>query len=303
MITKKIYILYQPGSHGSYLRWLVDYCNDIGHRHKTIIDNPTAKDGSAHYIDNFDRHIGATEIIKTTDKFPNFDHGYIIYRCLPILHNDNIRTDEVISSLVEKVRDCDKIIYINVDTQYLKELTFINIELKADYKPSLQLDLQPLLYKWGLDTSNFFEAERWVQREILSLWFRGMINSLTSKPKIYENVLYIDMQDILFTSNFDLAKKLIEFCDLPFRPEIKDHILNVQDEFLKKQQAIKYHQNMRDTLINCLENKDAPIHEMSLFTEAILQEQLLVNGYSLKCYGLNQLPKTTGELLKLLEKC
>jgi hypothetical protein len=298
---KKIYILYHPGTYGSYLRWLIDFSNGIGYRHKHIPDILNAKDGSAHYIDPLDKHINGEAVFKTLDEDVVNNHGYTIYRVLPIIYNESLTTDDVIIKLLAGKKDCDKIIYIDVDTDYLKELMFINVELKTTYKETL--NFADKIKNWNIQHNDFFKADKWIQREILSLWFRGMINSLTQKPNFYDNVLYINMQDILFGSSLELAKKLLAFCDLPFRNDIATHILNVHKNFMSKQKALIYHKNMMDTVLHTLRNENAQIGEMSLFTEAILQEQLLKNRYALQCYNLNDLPKTTLELVKLLEKC
>lgn len=300
-MTKKIYILYHPGTYGSYLRWLIEYGNDVGHRYKTIPDSLEMNDGSAHYNDYYNKHPKGLDILKTLDDSPSYDWGYIIYRAIPINSTSNKNTNFIIENLLNSVRDIDKIIYIDVDTDFLKEITFINSELKIPYKE--YFDLTHLLKNWGIENTNFYKTDKWIQREVLSLWFRGMINSLTNRPDRFNKVLYINMHDILFSDSSNLAKQLINFCELPFNENSVNRIKLVQKEFFYKQKALVYHQNMCDVLKNCLNQTDSIIGEMSLFTEAILQEQLLANGYSLKCYGLNELPKTTGELLKLLEKC
>lgn len=302
-MNKKIYVLYHPGTYGSYVRWLIDFSNDIGHAHKYIPSNLDAKDGSAHYIDPLDRHINGEAIFQTLNDSTSNNHGYTIYRVLPIIYNESLTTDDVITKLLAGKRDCDKIIYIDVDTDFLKELMFINIELKTTYKEALNLTLANNLKNWNVNHTDFFKVDRWIQREILSLWFREMINSLTAKPQRYTNVLYINMFDILFGNTVDLAKQLQHYCELPFRENITNHISNVHAEFISNQKAILYHKNIQEVLQNCLNGVNSQVGEMSLFAEAILQEQLLKNGYSLQCYNLNNLPKTTLELFNLLEKC
>lgn len=301
MITKKIYIVYQPGSHGSYIRWLIDYANDIGHRYKNIQTDLTASDGSAHYADKLNKHIGGFAILDTLNDNYDYEWGYIIYRVLPILHNDNNDTNFILEKLSNGITEHDKIIYIDIDTDYLKELTYINIELKTTYEDSFNESLIPFIKNWDSSITNFFTADRWIKRELLSLYFRGMINSLTKKPNRYSNVLYIGMQDILFGNNDTLTRKILDFCELPLREEAIKEIIHKHKKFLDSQKAITYHKNMSDALDNCLKNIDAPLGEMSLFAESILQEKLRSAGHEIKCYNLNQFPKTTLELINLFE--
>lgn len=301
-MTKKIYILYQPGSYGSYLRWLIDYSNDIGHKHKSIPDNPTAEDGSAHYLDHANRHINGKSIFQTLHEFPENDCGYIIYRVLPVVHDENLTTDQVISRLIDNIRECDRIIYVDINKDFLREIVFINIELKTTHKETFNASLAEQMQRWGT-SKDFYEADRWIQREVLSLWFRGMIDSLTLPPSRYSKVCYVDMCDILFGDSVDLSRRLLDFCDLPYRENVIDNTSNVHSTFVENQKALMYHRNMEAVLHDCLNGIESPIGPMSLFTEAILQERLLNKGYALKCYDLNELPKTTLELFNLLEKC
>lgn len=303
MINKKIYILYHPGTYGSYVRWLIDFSNDVGHLHKYIPSSLDAKDGSAHYIDPLDKHISGEAIFETLNDNISSNHGYTIYRVLPIIYNETLTTDDIITGLLAGKKDEDKIIYIDAGTDYLKELMFINIELKTTYKETLNLTLSNKLKNWNIHHNDFFKADKWIQREILSLWFRGMINSLSKTPQTYSNVLYINMYDIIFGDIVTLAKKLQDYCEFRFRDNVINHISNVHAEFISKQKSILYHKNMQEALQNCLNGVDHPIGEMSLFAEAILQEQLLKNGFSLQCYDLNDLPKNTLGLRNLLEKC
>jgi hypothetical protein len=302
-MNKKIYILYHPGTYGSYLRWLVDFSNDIGHHHKYIPSSLDAKDGSAHYVDSLDKHINGEAIFETLSESLSNKQGYTIYRVLPIIYNESLTTDDVITKLIAGKKSCDKIIYIDTDSNFLKELMFINIELKTTYRETLNLTLASKLKNWDIQHTDFFKTDRWIQREILSSWFRGMINSLTAKPQRHTNVFYVDMYDILFGNTVNLAKQLQTYCELPFRENVTNHVSNIHAEFVSNQKSILYHKNMQEALHNCLNGITAPIGEMSLFAEAILQEQLLENGYSLQCYNLNELPKTTLELSNLLEKC
>jgi hypothetical protein len=88
---KKIYVVYHAGSFGSWVRWLIEYGNDVGHRHKHIPDNPVISNGSSHGMVTLpNSHPGGLAVLDTLSDIVDEPCGYKVYRALPII--DNITT-------------------------------------------------------------------------------------------------------------------------------------------------------------------------------------------------------------------
>ena len=59
-------------------------------------------------------------------------------------------------------------------------------------------------------------------------------------------------------------------------------------------------QIIKETINACLEGREIEIPPISLVAQAIIQKRLRDQGVELRCYGLNNWPKTSSELIKLL---
>lgn len=295
--NKKIYIIYHPGSYGSYIRWIIEYCNDIGHRYKFIPKNPIAPDGSSHTMFTLpNAHpAGIDGILETLKEEVDELCGYKIYRACPSLAPP--ATDIVLQGLSNDKNQDVRIIYIDVDGIDSRIHCFLNLELKTPWDLSA-LGLHDRAKYWKENSSNFFELDRWQQREIISLNCFEMIESLTKCPdSINEEIMVIKMSEIIHSDIVDLAKKIINHCHLPLRSDYEARLCKARDSMLNAQRSFILYESILEIVDAVIRKRNIDIAPMTLFAEALVQRLLRDKGLELKCYGLNEFPKTTADLI------
>jgi hypothetical protein len=299
--SKKIYVLYHPGSYGSWVRWLIEYCNDIGHHYKFIPNNPIMTDGTSHSMFTLpNAHpVGITEILATLDETVYESCGYKVYRACPVTV-DSDSTDAVLAGLLKDKDSDDKLIYIDVDSDYNKAITYLNIELKTPWK-NTAFHIHDKAKNWNKTKQNFFDLERWEQRELLSIHYPEMIESLTQTPSINdEELLVVKMSSILSDDVINLARKIIEHCDLPLKNHIDAELRKSHLNMISNQKSLKIYDDITNVVEACIARKNIDIPDLTLFAESMIQKLLRDKGLEIRCYSLNEFPKTTVELIKLI---
>lgn len=298
---KKIYILYHGGTYGSWIRWLIEYANDIGHRYKIIPSNPIIADGSSHSMITLpNAHPGGLEeTMIALDEVVEEACGYKIYRVIPIIDSvTNI--DMFLTELLKRKNTEDKVIYVDVDGHYNKEIAFLNIELKIDWIPHFNQGLADKVRLWDCTKSEFEELERWQQRELISLYYEEMIQSLTESPKLNHNMMMIKMSDIFKEDIISFTTKILKYCDLPIRKNVNNVLRTAHDTMMQKQASFELHRIIYNTVDACVRNENIDIPPLSLFAEAMVQNLLFKQGKEIRCYQLNKFPCTTGQLMELI---
>ena len=299
---KKIYIIYHSGSYGSWIRWLIDYSNDLGHRTKFIPLDPLLADGSSHnLVRNSTEHPGGlTNTLKTLDEEVDEDCGYRIYRTIPII-DQSIKIDEFLETLAKNKNPQDKIIYIDVDGKHNKELTFLNNGYKAELNKSFEDAVSHKITQWSADKSSFFELEKWQQRELISYWYEEMIISLTESPSKKHDALIIPLSHVYNMESVALAKMLVDYCELPFRNGISEHLCQIHGKMMSLQKAPQVLKAIYDVISAIINGQNIDIQDLSLFGEAMVQKKLRDHGKEIQCYGLNVFPSNTNDLLSLIK--
>ena len=299
---KKIYILYHSGSFGSWIKWLIDYSNDLGHKTKFVPSNPLLADGSSHnLIRNSTEHPGGLDAtLKTLDEIVDEDCGYRIYRVIPII-DEEIKIDEFLDTLAQNKNPQDKIIYVDVDGQYNKEITFLNNGYKAGLNQTFDDTVSIKVKQWAADKSSFFELEKWQQRELISYWYEEMIISLTESPIRKHDALIIPLSDVFNKKSVELAKRLVDYCELPFKDDISDHLTKIHAKMLSLQKAPQVLKSIYDVISAIISKQNIDIQDLSLFGEAMVQRKLRDHGKELQCFGLNTFPSNTRDLMSLIK--
>lgn len=301
-MTKKIYILYHPGSYGSYVRWLIDFANDVGHRYRDITSDPLMEDGSSHNFERVSKSHpnGLNEILDTLEETTNEDCGYKIYRAIPVI--DEVHgIDEVLINITKK-GDQVRCIYISINDKHDRDLVFINQGLKIkEFLNLISTKWNEKVKRYDLDSPSFIHSPRWVQREILSMNYEPMITSLTGHPRSsYPRLLKVDLMDIINGDPVSLAQKLLSHCGMDMRKGIDHVIQDTHSKMLRSQTSFKVLQETYDAVEACLTNTDMQLCNQTLFSEAIIQNELRKNGKEIRCWQLNVFPSSTAELVKLL---
>lgn len=295
-MAKKIFLFYHPGTYGSFLRWVIEYTNDLGHRYHNIPTNPLLDDGTAHYRGTLPRN-HPENIFDALEE--DAAEPYQIYRLLP----KTKETDDTVATINEFVRRKnpeDSVIFIDPSTSDTKWAMFLNLELKTNFVEQFH---SPLVEKWRKGTDRFADLARWEQREFMSMYYVGMTDSLLElKGRLHQDVMVLTMDDVVYRANF-LPPLLLQHTDLPPKPRLKrsmSHVERIHRLMYERQEGIKtlanLHTNM-EYFVSHIDNFE--LRPMTLFGEAMFQHWLDISGLEFQCYGLDTFPTTIGAVRAL----
>lgn len=294
---KKVFIFYTSGSYGSWIEWLLGYGHET--HWQFISSSQLLDDGSSHsrnpITDPIIRHPnGHAEIQQALLHIADSD--FLTYRCIP-----KTSAEETIDDIVNLVASKEKTIYIAINTQDEKDIVVLNMDKKIKaYRTHLDVPTS-VFQRWKRDATAISDLEDWEFRELFSLYYFPMIDSLCSPiGTISPDALTINIDEILYGDVDLLVKKMFSFCNIPLRDDVVPHMQKEHARMLELQQSIKELAIIKETINACLEGREIEIPPISLVAQAIIQKRLRDQGVELRCYGLNNWPKTSSELIKLL---
>jgi len=268
-----IKVCFPPGCYGSYLtRCIFNYTELNPNQDANFNFNST---GSSHEI----RDNGITKIIYTG----HLESG--IFE-LP---------DDIITILPDDDHNLD---YLN--NQFIKQsmgeaapfiLTFFSIEGINN----------KLISNWGYRGQFDENIPKWIFREFCSLWIADVFTPAINEYKKVPARLQITTQNI-FTDYLKTIQLICNTIQLTITAD-NDTILKNHSKFLNAQ---KFHNSQLNCkkwvidLINGVDNLICPAQ--TIFDEAYIQYYLKLHGYEIQCYALNDFPKTTTEMNKIIYK-
>ena len=141
----------------------------------------------------------------------------------------------------------------------------------------------------------------WVLREILSYSIDDVLSdSYRADDYIVTNLdaLVINANDIV-NDYLNVFNQAVSHWGL-LRLTDEDTILRKHDEFLEKQLHHNVQYKIAEFCDAIISNADLTYKFQTIYEEAYLQYLLRVNGYELKCNGLNELPSTAKEFEDLV---
>lgn len=272
-------ISYSAGSYGNFVAWALEWMAgkyDVNYR---PFDNQ-------HTSHNWKR------TFRTVDEAIKKPINNTILH--PITHKD----DKLEQVLIKLKSSFDKIVLL-----YPKEEDFLwsmnNKQHKVYKKLWTEVD-QEFLQSIN---ENYKNPQKWQIREHLSLWLYDQHLSETktktiSKLKDTENVKTIstsDLKDNFITTMKDLSKYLNT---TNTREDSELKILHTDwcknEIYMGKDMLVN---NIVDAILN---NKEIEMTNLTIIDESQIQRLLRKNGYKIKCYGLDDWPKTTTKLRELL---
>jgi hypothetical protein len=269
-----INIVYSPGCYGTYLsKCLYNYTN-LANNSNTSFEFGIG--GDSH---DFRENVHAKTVIDRTH--PN---RYI--------HIQNCKTVAVIPNQ-NHILD-----YYN--NQFHKEL---NLNLLDGISP-LTLSRDDVEYKlkifWGY-TNGFNESTpRWITREFFSMWIQDCFDNGYS-IKHYADIpaqITIDTQDIIlnFESTFNT---LCQSLDLTIT--VNSHTINQNHaNFIASQLYLNSQQKCIEWVNATLTGIELVSPVKTIFDEAYIQHVFRTRGYEIMCNDLNQFPKTSTGMAKLI---
>lgn len=295
-MAKKVFLFYHPGTYGSFIRWMIEYSNDLGHRYHKIPANPVLTDGTAHGRGTLPRNHPEDVFDALSD---NAAEPYQVYRLLPKTKEED-DTVAIINEFVRRKDPDDSVIYIDPSNSDTKWAMFLNLELKTNFVEQFH---SPLVENWKAGTDRFADLARWEQREFMSSYYVGMIESLLElKGDLDKKVMVLTMDDVIYRAPWQ-AVPLLQHTNLPPRPRMKahiNHIERVHKLMYERQAGIMTLANLHTNIEYFVSNIDnAEIRPMTLFGEAMFQHWIDISGLELQCYGLDTFPTTIGAVRAL----
>ena len=279
---KKTLVLYSPGCYGSFVTWLLKNVNVPVDEIKL----PFQKDGSAH-----DRIT-----IFTNSNITNLEH--LSEDILQFHYPDSPEAWHELMKIFTNYKKYN-IITISFDL-YSKLWLMNNIEDKIANNITRNEEFLTLLANWGTPP-----YDAWQIRECLSRHFHLFENQITHWMGSIQNVTR-QQPDVGFYFNIsglrdnfeETIKRLCDFCNIEYSDSIIDYI---KTQWILSQKHL-YKDNIVDGIVNnIVNNKDFVITtQLSIIDEAYVQQKLRHQGIELKCYNLNEFPKTNAEFQTLL---
>jgi len=285
---KKTLVLYSPGCYGSFVTWLLKNVNVPVDEIKL----PFQKDGSAH-----DRIA-----IFTNNNITNLDlENLLTDEGILQFHYPNADDTHLCNELIKIFTNYKKYNIINIGFDFYSELWLINnIEDKRANSITRNKEFLTLLSSWGTP-----RYDTWQIRECLSCyfylfenqtsyWMRSTQDAMQMRPDVG---FYLDLSEL--RDNFEeTIKRLCDFCNI----EYSDSTIG----YIKTQWILSQKHLYKDSIVNSIindivNNKDFVITTpLSVIDEACVQHKLRERGIELKCYNLNEFPKTNAEFQELL---
>jgi hypothetical protein len=165
---------------------------------------------------------------------------------------------------------------------------------------------QEIKYKltsyWNYRNDLSEDTPRWLLREWCSFWLEDCLSSgynidtyKTIPAHVYINTLdlFVDLKKTLEMISCSLGLKVVasESC-------IKD----IQQKFIVSQKLHGIQNRCNDWVNTLLEGRNTLSPCITLFDEAWVQHLLRCRGYEIQCDGLEYLPQSSEEMLKIIYK-
>jgi hypothetical protein len=307
---KKTIVLYPPGCYGSFVTWLLKNVNVPVDEIKL----PFQKDGSSHDRMAIFTHSKITNYLDPTAMDSNaFPTGNTVS---PSIYSTNLEQlltiDDIVQfhypddaqswhALMKIFTNYKKYNIINIGFNFYSKLWLTNnIEDKMANNITRNEEFLTLLAGWGTPP-----YDAWQIRECLSChfylfenhmnnWMSSIRNAMQMRPDVG---FYLDILEL--RDNFEeTIKRLCDFCNIKYSGDTIDYIKT--QWFLSQKHLFK--DSIVDGIVNnIVNNKDFVItDQLSIIDEAHVQQKLRDQGIELKCYNLNEFPKTNAEFQELL---
>ena len=290
-----IAIVYNGGSYGTYLEWvLTTLTTDI-----PIVD-PFNSNGNSHQFCG--NHAGIIHSSKWK-KIASKEKSCLFVRLHPKTQQHEVLDD----NLNQILAVAEKIIYLYPDPGSVL-LTVNNFYSKiwADWWSKRLSDpvfADNLYSNWPV--------ERGMPVDQIPVWIKREILSFNLMPSWYDQVEWyhpdrwnhprcqlVLTNELLY--NFESTmQKLQKFCNLEFKKNIAD-LVPMHDTMLSLQQY-RFQGRLCHNIVTCtLTNQPLEWGELPLLSQSWIQWELRNQGYEIRCFGLDTFPTNSVQLRELL---
>lgn len=289
-------IIYQSGSYGTYLSWVLYMLFTDDQLH----DPFNEKTGNSHNAQKISR-IDIKSWLQNNSLHPN--------TLFPLVHpkiDDQMSFGNNVTDLTSYFGK-SILIYPSRDN-YLLHLNNHVFKINENFWKG------PFFYVDKNDFYNNFpvapgtpleEIEPWIVREWLSYNF---FNALDMQLEWFlldryqnENCLIIFIDDLLYNFETTVAK-IKNYINMPMTKSIES-ILPYHQKNVSLQKFLKQDE-LANKIVTAIQDNNESIvwdqNQLSIITESWIQRWIRNAKYDFKCHGLNQFPTTSKELLKFL---
>jgi len=296
-IEDYIPIIFNPGSFGTYLNFVLDNLES------SHIRPPFQLDGSSHnykcnwlYYENGEFRLE----IKTDSK-------YVLYH--PKTSNEESIVENIkrVSNLVS---ECI-LIYPENDSLMISLNSYYYKRTNGSYLETLPKQEKDFLYSnWNLKQNTHpLDIPRWVVREYLS--FRLIDEYLDilewdnniKKQLPLDNIYYLDLTKFLYHYD-DTLSDIINYFGYTTNFDSRQELAVIHIQMLILQKTVNSDGMSREIILGLLENKNDNLvmAGLTIVDESYIQYVLRKYGYELKCNDLNHFPTHLGDLRNLIYK-
>jgi hypothetical protein len=295
-VTSPIPIIYQGGSYGTYLCWLLKMLFSD----QSLYDPFILEKGNSH-----NTQVSRIDICKWLEDNESYDHSTDFIK----VHAKKDETHSLKSNLEQLTSYFKKSILIYPrDSSYLLHSNNYVYKIWDDLwaGPLKYINLDNLYDNFPVKKfTNPHDVPTYIIREWLSINFFDSMNSQIEwfLPDHISNpnclILFIDdlLYDLPGTMN-----KIKNFLQLPYTKNIND-ILPYHKKNLNAQKFINQDRLATDITESISTNRldlSWKQQDLTLITEAWIEQWLRCNGYDFKNFQLNNFPTSTAELMKFL---
>lgn len=286
-------IMYQGGSYGAYVSWLIDTMfTDIK------ITNPFESTGTSH------KHRSPVLDIEKWTHRPNTYSELTVkvhpkirqYHSLP--HHISLLTEFFGKSILvypgksTYLLHCNNYTYKIWDVLWSGPLAYMNREDLYNNFPVKQ-------------NTHLHDVPDWIVREWLSYNFFDSMNCQLEwfLPDTFnhQNCLIVFI-DELFYEFEETLRKIQQFIEMPFTKNILDikplHVKNILNQKYLNQDSLA------NSIIASIDTKQSLIwdsNQLTIISQSWLQNYFRQQGYEFRCHGLDIFPNNTEHLLTYLE--
>lgn len=183
--------------------------------------------------------------------------------------------------------DCE----LNILFQYYKA-AFGSLNL------GIEIFSNPKTFKeWNSEYTSWKDLKRWEYREWFSIFYPTWTSEWRYSTELVDDS-FLKINNKEFLTNPEIwTDKIINHCHLQKTGGFAEFF----DEWKSKQQYIVDKFNTIETIIaSVLSDTEYYWDELTVIEEAIVQQKLRANGYELMCDGLDNFPRDSGKLKKLI---
>lgn len=156
---------------------------------------------------------------------------------------------------------------------------------------------------WNVNYKSWRDMQVWELREWFSIFYPVWIQEWIDSKDIAFKANSLKVQNLDILNNLENTfGGICQYFGLTVIDKTK--LTDFCNEWTSAQKYIVDEYILLDSIVeNTINNKNFDWQDLNIIAESIIQQNLRLAGYEIRCYNLNKFPTNSLELNKLLEKC